>query len=97
MFFNRFQRETAGQRYDTASIHLEIPRPMGNHTAIKSVDDAHSREKGITNFSNWTRPSSDTKGKHKQRRMDRSDPKVVDVPLGEATYVCFLLILRQFS
>ena len=63
---------------------------MGNHTAIKSADNADNRDKGITNFYNWTRPSSDTKGKHKQRSLDRSDPKVIDVPLGEVTYVCFI-------
>jgi len=90
MFFNCFQRETAGQRYDTASVHLETPRPMRSHTAIKSAHDTHSRDKGITNFSNWTRPSSDTKGMHKQLRLDKSAPKVIDVPLGEATYVCFI-------
>ena len=70
---------------------------MDSNNAIKFADDAHRRNKGITNFSNWTRPSSDTKGKHKQLRLDRSAPKVIDVPLGEATYVCFFFSLFLVS
>ncbi|KAJ8597654.1 hypothetical protein M405DRAFT_803385 [Rhizopogon salebrosus TDB-379] len=77
---------------------MEIPpqrlsrsRPRAAHAAIESAADAdslsRSRVHGIKTFFSRIRLSSDSKGKMRERRSTRRAPDVVDVPLGQATYV----------
>ncbi|OAX36951.1 hypothetical protein K503DRAFT_266318 [Rhizopogon vinicolor AM-OR11-026] len=54
------------------------------------VDSSPStRLHGVKDFFNRMWPLSDTKGKQKDRRVERGALEVIDVPLGQATYVRF--------
>jgi len=89
--------EIAGQCCNTtANGLLDSSRPLVNDHASESANamnsPSSSRVNGITNFFGWIGPPSDAKEKHKQRRLNRGAPNVIDVPLGQATYVCFSML-----
>lgn len=82
--------EIPGQRCNTANRHLGSLCRL--HVA--GADSlGFSRVHGIKSFFNRTGLSSDTEGKQKERRRKRDAPDVIDVPLGQATHVCFFPIL----
>ena len=96
-YFNGSYTEITGQCCNTAANDLlDSSRPLVNYRASGSANDVNSpsssRVNGITNFFSWIGPPLDAKEKHKQRRLNRGAPNVVDVPLGQATYVCFSLL-----
>jgi len=99
-YFNGSYMEIAGQCCNTtANDLLDSSRPLVNYHASESANamnnPSSSRVNGITNFFGWIGPPSDAKEKHKQPRLNRGPSNVVDVPLGQATYVCFSM-LGQF-
>jgi len=85
----RPRRNQAGRRRDRS-------QPRANQYASQLPTHAEhcspTRTRGIQNFLNRIRPSSDTKGK-KEYPPKREAPEVVDVPLAPATYVGFVRII----
>ena len=53
-----------------------------------------SHVNGITKFFSRIGPPSDAKEKHKQPKLNRGPSNVVDVPLGQATYVGFSMLAQ---
>jgi len=91
--------EISGQCCNTTANGLhDSSRPLLNYHANESANGvsspSSSRVNGITNFFGWIGPPSDAKEEHNQRRLNRGAPNVVDVPLGQATYVCFSTLGR---
>jgi len=85
-----------GQRRNITSGHLGSPdrfRSWAGHAAAESAADtgslSSSRVNGVKDFFSRIRLSSDKKGKQKQRQRKAGTPEVVDVSLGQATYVWF--------
>jgi len=94
--FNGSYVEIAGQCCNTTANDLDSSRPLVNYHASESANDVNSpsssRVNGITNFFGWIGPPSDAKEKHQQRRLNRDASNVVDVPLGQVTFVCFSML-----
>jgi hypothetical protein len=88
--------EIPGPRRNQAGRCRDRSQPRANHYTSQLPTHAKhcspTRTRGIQNFLNQIRPSSDTKGK-KVCRPKREAPEVVDVPLAPATYVGFVRII----
>jgi hypothetical protein len=67
--------------------HLNASRGWDIHSASPLTHaESPSSSRLLKTFFDGIRPSSDNKGKQKERRSKPNAPQVVDVPLGEATY-----------
>ncbi|OAX33238.1 WD40 repeat-like protein [Rhizopogon vinicolor AM-OR11-026] len=83
--------EIPSRRRNMAHRRIVMPRREAAHSALPFRADADSspsaRLHGVKDFFfNRMWPLSDTKGKQKERRVERQTQEVVDVPLGQATY-----------
>ncbi|KAG1727179.1 uncharacterized protein EDB91DRAFT_1164747, partial [Suillus paluster] len=96
---NRFNinSEIPGQRRNKPGNYQPIDRShtRTTHSAFferagaERPDPSSTRLHGVRTFFDRIQPSSDKKGKQNEHKPKR-DAAVVDVPLGQATYVCCL-------
>ncbi|OAX35464.1 hypothetical protein K503DRAFT_367215 [Rhizopogon vinicolor AM-OR11-026] len=96
-FSNTCQKEIPDQRRNMADRRIDRSRREITHSEHQHSADADSPSStglhGVKDFFNRMLPSSDAKGKQKERRAEREAPELVDFPLGQATYVRYF----QFS
>jgi hypothetical protein len=83
--------EIPGQRRNKPATYQRFDKSQGwaAHSAsplTHAESPSSSRLLDFKTFFNGVRPSSDNKGKKKERRSKTNAPQVVDVPLGDATY-----------
>ncbi|OAX33242.1 WD40 repeat-like protein [Rhizopogon vinicolor AM-OR11-026] len=87
---SHLDREIPGQRLNMAHRRIEMPRREAAHSVLpfhaNTGRTPSIRLHGVKNFFDRMRPSSDTKGKQKDRRAEREALEVVDVPFAPATY-----------
>jgi len=87
---NHIDKEIPDQRRNMADRRIDRSRREITHSEHQYSADADSPSStglhGVKDFFNRMLPSSDAKGKQKERRAEREAPELVDVPLGQATY-----------
>ncbi|KAG1723024.1 uncharacterized protein EDB91DRAFT_1087942 [Suillus paluster] len=93
VFLIHLQSEIPGQRRTNFVNYerLDRSRAHANHYTLPRAhaeSSSSSRLHNMSTFFDGIRPSSDQKGKNKERLPRRKE--AVDVPFGQATYVCFL-------
>jgi hypothetical protein len=79
-FSHTFQSEIPGQRQNKP---LNYQRTIYSTSPLAYTDSpSYPRSRDLRTFFDGIRPSSDKKGKQKERRSIRNAPQVFDVPHG---------------